>query len=95
MYAEEAFGPTVGVLEVESEEEAVRVANDTGYGLSAAVFTEDLRRGFRVARQIDSGYVALFPYASSLSSSLSGLASGFAFASDSLPLLTKFSFLFF
>ena len=55
MYAEEAFGPTVGIVEVGSEEEAVTVANDTGYGLSAAVFTEDLRKGFRVAKQIDSG----------------------------------------
>ena len=55
MYSEEAFGPTLGILEVKSEEEAVRVAIDTGYGLSAAIFTEDLRKAFRVAKQIDSG----------------------------------------
>lgn len=42
---------------VKNDEEAVRIANGSGYGLSAAVFTEDLRRGFKLARRIQSGYV--------------------------------------
>ncbi|EKG13100.1 hypothetical protein MPH_09776 [Macrophomina phaseolina MS6] len=57
LYATESFGPSVSLIPVESEEEAVRIANDTEYGLSAAVFTKDLARGLRVARQIESGAV--------------------------------------
>lgn len=52
---EESFGPVVGVLRVKDEAEAIRVANDTEYGLSAAVFTKDIARGLRVAQQIQSG----------------------------------------
>ncbi|KAL8305523.1 hypothetical protein RB597_003684 [Gaeumannomyces tritici] len=57
IYRTESFGPTVSLFEVESEDEAVRLANDTEYGLSAAVFTEDLRRGLRIAGRIESGAV--------------------------------------
>ncbi|KAK2736205.1 hypothetical protein FQN55_001737 [Onygenales sp. PD_40] len=57
IYGTESFGPTVSLLVVETEEEAIRVANDTEYGLSAAVYTENLARGLRVARQIESGAV--------------------------------------
>lgn len=55
IFYEESFGPTVSIITVESEEEAIAIANDTDYGLSAAVFTEDLKRAFRVAKQIESG----------------------------------------
>ncbi|RAK51969.1 salicylaldehyde dehydrogenase [Phenylobacterium soli] len=55
IYGEESFGPVVGVLRVKDEAEAIRVANDTEYGLSAAVFTKDIARGLRVAQQIQSG----------------------------------------
>jgi acyl-CoA reductase-like NAD-dependent aldehyde dehydrogenase len=51
----ESFGPSVSVIEISSEEEAVQIANDTDYGLSAAIFTESLGRGLRVAKQIESG----------------------------------------
>ncbi|KAL8392609.1 hypothetical protein RB595_002706 [Gaeumannomyces hyphopodioides] len=57
IYRAESFGPTVSLFEVESEDEAVRLANDTEYGLTAAVFTEDLRRGLRIAGRIESGAV--------------------------------------
>lgn len=57
IYNEESFGPTVSLLEIETEEEAIRIANDTPYGLSSAVFTEDLRRGLRIAREIETGAV--------------------------------------
>lgn len=53
----ESFGPTVALYEMETEEEALRIANDTEYGLSSAVFTEDLRRGLRLARGMESGAV--------------------------------------
>jgi acyl-CoA reductase-like NAD-dependent aldehyde dehydrogenase/ABC-type branched-subunit amino acid transport system ATPase component len=55
LFDEESFGPVVSVIRVDGEEEAVRVANDTEYGLSAAVFTKDIARGLRVAQQIESG----------------------------------------
>ena len=57
LYHTESFGPVVGIIEASTEEEALRIANDTEYGLSAAVFTEDLRRGLRMARGIESGAV--------------------------------------
>lgn len=52
---EEVFGPVASVLRFRDEEEAIRMANDTEYGLSSAVFTRDLERGTRVARRIDAG----------------------------------------
>ena len=55
IYREESFGPSVSLFTIESEEEAVAIANDTEYGLSAAVFTKDLAAGLRIARQIESG----------------------------------------
>lgn len=55
IYRDESFGPVVGVVRVKSIDEAISVANDTEYGLSAAVFGRDLNRAMAVARQIDSG----------------------------------------
>ncbi|BCS23854.1 aldehyde dehydrogenase [Aspergillus puulaauensis] len=57
IYATESFGPTVSLYVIDSEEEAVALANDTEYGLSSAVFTSNLFRGLRVAKQIESGAV--------------------------------------
>jgi vanillin dehydrogenase len=55
IYGEESFGPVKPVVRVNGEEEAVRVANDTEYGLSAAVFSRDVQRAFNVAKRIESG----------------------------------------
>jgi acyl-CoA reductase-like NAD-dependent aldehyde dehydrogenase len=55
LYSEESFGPVAVVIRVSSDEEAIRVANDSQYGLSAAVFTRDTARGLEVAGRIDSG----------------------------------------
>ncbi|MGE5564093.1 MAG: aldehyde dehydrogenase [Bacillota bacterium] len=55
LYSDESFGPVVGIIRVADEEEAIAVANDSEYGLSAAVFTRDAARGLRVARRIRSG----------------------------------------
>jgi acyl-CoA reductase-like NAD-dependent aldehyde dehydrogenase len=55
IYAEESFGPVVTVVRVGSVDEAVRVANDTEYGLSSAVFGRDVTRALSVARRIESG----------------------------------------
>ena len=55
LYRDESFAPVVGIIRVADEEEAIRVANDSEYGLAAAVFTRDAARGLRVARRIRSG----------------------------------------
>ena len=55
LYRDESFGPVVGIIRVADEEEAIEIANDSEYGLSAAVFTRDTARGLRVARRIRSG----------------------------------------
>ena len=55
IYREESFGPVVAVIRAKDEAEAIRLANDSEYGLSAAVFTRDTVRGLRVARQVRSG----------------------------------------
>jgi acyl-CoA reductase-like NAD-dependent aldehyde dehydrogenase len=54
---EETFGPTLPVIKVADEAEAIRLANDSEYGLSATVWTADKERGERVARQLDVGAV--------------------------------------
>jgi acyl-CoA reductase-like NAD-dependent aldehyde dehydrogenase len=55
IYREESFGPIVSMIRVDNEAQAIRVANDSEYGLSSAVFTGDAARGLRVAKQIHSG----------------------------------------
>jgi succinate-semialdehyde dehydrogenase/glutarate-semialdehyde dehydrogenase len=56
-YDEELFGPVASVITVRDEADAVRVANDTVYGLGAAVFTRSQARARRVARQLEAGCV--------------------------------------
>ena len=54
-YEEELFGPVASILRVKDEDEAVRVANDTTFGLGGSVWTRDAGRGERVARQLQVG----------------------------------------
>ena len=56
---EEIFGPVVTVIPFEDEAEAVRIANDVKYGLTATVWTRDPARGHRLARQIKSGVIGI------------------------------------
>ena len=58
-YAEETFGPVVSVYRVSSDGEAVRLANGTEYGLNASIWTRDVRRGVRLARQVRTGTVSV------------------------------------
>ena len=55
LFREESFGPQVSITRVDSADEAVRLANDTEYGLAAAVFTSDLAAGLDIARRLESG----------------------------------------
>jgi benzaldehyde dehydrogenase (NAD) len=55
IYSEESFGPVKPIVRVKGVEEAIRVANDTEYGLSASVFGRDIARALAVAKRIQSG----------------------------------------
>jgi benzaldehyde dehydrogenase (NAD) len=55
LYRDESFGPVTAIIRAKDEADAIRLANDSQYGLSAAVFTRDTARGLGVARQINSG----------------------------------------
>ncbi|MHA6801053.1 aldehyde dehydrogenase family protein [Bounagaea algeriensis] len=57
IYAEEIFGPVTTVLGYDSEDAAIDVVNDTPYGLTAGVLTEDTRRGWSVAQRLHTGIV--------------------------------------
>lgn len=54
-YKEETFGPVAAIIGAQDEEDAVRIANDTVFGLGAAIFTTDIARGERLARKIEAG----------------------------------------
>ena len=56
-YREELFGPVASVMEATDGIEAVRIANDTDYGLGASVWTGDLERGWKVSREIQAGII--------------------------------------
>jgi succinate-semialdehyde dehydrogenase/glutarate-semialdehyde dehydrogenase len=50
-YEEELFGPVAGVIDARDEADAIRIANATSFGLGAAVFTRDVKRGERIAAE--------------------------------------------
>ena len=56
---EETFGPTLPIMKVADAEEAIRLANDSPYGLAASVFSKDIARGEAVARRIEAGAVCV------------------------------------
>lgn len=55
VYSEESFGPLVAIVRVKDDEEAIRVANDSEYGLSSAIFSGNIPRALELARRIDAG----------------------------------------
>lgn len=57
IWREEAFGPVIVVVGFDIEDQGVRLANDSEFGLGAALWTQDLSQAFRVSKQIDSGIV--------------------------------------
>ena len=59
---EEVFGPVLGVISFREEDELVALANDTPYGLAAGIWTNDIKRAYRVAREIKAGTVWINTY---------------------------------
>jgi aldehyde dehydrogenase (NAD+) len=69
---EEIFGPVVALIPYDDEEDAIRMANDSDYGLSGAVFTADPVRGFEVARRIRAGTYSVNTFAADFNSPFGG-----------------------
>lgn len=59
IFGEETFGPVAALFPFETEEDVIRDANDTPYGLAAYLFTRDLSRSFRISRAMEAGVVSL------------------------------------
>ena len=64
IWREEVFGPVVAVMPFDDEADAVARANDSEYGLSGSIFTNDLGRGLRVARAVEAGNLSVNSHAS-------------------------------
>jgi acyl-CoA reductase-like NAD-dependent aldehyde dehydrogenase len=63
-FVEEVFGPVVAVVPFDDEADAVRIANDTPYGLSGSIWTRDLGRALRVARAVETGNLSVNSHSS-------------------------------
>ena len=59
---EEVFGPVLAVIEVDDDDQAVQIANDSDYGLTASVFTQHLSKAHRIANALRAGTVTVNTY---------------------------------
>ncbi len=69
---EEIFGPVLSIIRYEDVDDAVRIANDSRYGLAGTVWTSDVTRGMDVARQIRTGSIGINQYIPDFSAPLGG-----------------------
>ena len=70
---EEIFGPVLTVIPFDDDDDAIRICNDSDYGLGGAIFTRDADRGFALARQVESGSVGVNHYALPLDAPFGGV----------------------
>lgn len=70
---EEVFGPVIAVIPYETEDEAVRIANDSNYGLDGSVWTADEARGVGVARRLRTGTIGVNCYHIDLTAPFGGM----------------------
>ena len=63
-FTEEIFGPVLSVVRFETEEEVIRIVNDTDYGLSGSIWTRDLDRAMRVSRAVEAGNLSVNSHSS-------------------------------
>ncbi len=61
---QEVFGPVVAVVPFDDEADAIRIANNSEYGLSGSIFTRDIGRAFRVSRGVDAGNLSVNSHSS-------------------------------
>ena len=64
MFRDEVFGPVVAVVPFDDEAEAIRIANDTDYGLSGSIWSQNIGRALRVARGVESGNLSVNSHSS-------------------------------
>jgi acyl-CoA reductase-like NAD-dependent aldehyde dehydrogenase len=64
VFRDEVFGPVVAVVPFDDEAEAIRIANDTDYGLSGSIWSQNIGRALRVARGVDSGNLSVNSHSS-------------------------------
>ncbi len=64
LVTEEVFGPVVAVVPFTDEADAIRLANDTAYGLSGSIWTSDVGRAFRVSRAVEAGNLSVNSHSS-------------------------------
>jgi betaine-aldehyde dehydrogenase len=72
---EEIFGPVVAVMPYADEAEAIRIANDTEYGLAGSIWTNDLDRGIELSRHVEAGIVAINSFGARLCAPFGGVKS--------------------
>jgi len=70
---EEIFGPVLTVIPFDDDDDAIRICNDSDYGLGGAIFTSDADRGFALARRVESGSVGVNHYALPLDAPFGGV----------------------
>src|SRR5678816_1544599 len=64
VWREEIFGPVACIRSFDSEEQMIREVNDSPYGLSGSIWTNDLRRALRISRQVESGVLSVNSHSS-------------------------------